>query len=48
MWPNAKETADLVTITEEKLNGKLHFVWSVIYSQKFQRREENPVRNWIE
>ena len=25
MWPNPKETADLVTFTEEVLNGKLHF-----------------------
>ena len=25
MWPNPKETADLVTFTEENLNGKLHF-----------------------
>ena len=25
MWPNPQETADLVTFTEENLNGKLHF-----------------------
>ena len=25
MWPNPKETADLVTFTEEICNGKLHF-----------------------
>ena len=25
MWPNLQETADLVTFTEEILNGKLHF-----------------------
>ena len=25
MWPDPKETADLVTFTEEILNGKLHF-----------------------
>ena len=25
MWPNPQETADLVTITEEILNGKLRF-----------------------
>ena len=29
MWPNAQETADLVTFTEEILNGKLHFSCSV-------------------
>ena len=25
MWPNSQETADLVTFTEEILNGKLYF-----------------------
>ena len=25
MWPNPKETSDLVTFTEEILNGKFHF-----------------------
>ena len=25
MWPNPQESADLVTFTEEILNGKLHF-----------------------
>ena len=25
MWPDSQETADLVTFTEEILNGKLHF-----------------------
>ena len=25
MWPNPQETADIVTFTEEVLNGKLHF-----------------------
>ena len=29
MWPNQQETADLVTFTEEILNGKLHFLYSV-------------------
>ena len=28
-WPNPLETADLVTFTEEILNGKLHFLCSV-------------------
>ena len=28
MWPNPQKTADLVTITEEILNGKLHFLFS--------------------
>ena len=25
MWPNPQQTADLVTFTEEILNGKLYF-----------------------
>ena len=29
MWPNPQETADLVTFTEEVLNGKLHSSCSV-------------------
>ena len=28
MWPNPQETAELVTFTEEILNGKLHFLLS--------------------
>ena len=28
MWPNPEETADLVTCTEEIVNGKLHFWFS--------------------
>ena len=27
MWPNLKETEDLVTFTEEMFNGKLYFVY---------------------
>ena len=29
MWPNPQEPGDLVTFTEEILNGKLHFLCSV-------------------
>ena len=29
MWPNSQEAADLVAFTEEILNGKIHFLWSV-------------------
>ena len=29
MWPNPQETADLVTFTEEILNGKHHFFCAV-------------------
>ena len=31
MWPDPQETADLVTFTVEVLNGKLHFLSSVLY-----------------
>ena len=30
MWPNPEESADLVTFTEEILNGKIHFLCSVL------------------
>ena len=30
MWPNPEETVDLVTFTEEILNGKFHFLCSAI------------------
>ena len=32
MWTNPKETLDLVTFTEEILNGKLHCLFCVKYS----------------
>ena len=32
MWPNTQFPADLVTFTEEILNGKLHFLHSVFYA----------------
>ena len=31
LWPNPQKSADLATFTEELLNGKLHFVCSVVY-----------------
>ena len=31
MWPNQQESADLVTFTEEILNGQLHFLCSVLH-----------------
>ena len=30
MWPNLHETADLVKFTEEILNEKFHFLYSVL------------------
>ena len=29
MWPNSQFPVDLVTFTEESVNGKLHFLSSV-------------------
>ena len=31
MWPKPQETADLVTFTEEILNGKVHFLCSAVW-----------------
>ena len=31
MWPNPLFSADLITFTEEILNGKLHFLGSDYY-----------------
>ena len=38
MWPNLQETAALVTITEETLNGKLHLFFD---EYLFQQENEN-------
>ena len=35
MWPNAQETADLVTFTEEILHGKLRFLCSADKKDSF-------------
>ena len=51
MWPNPQKTANLVTFTEENLNGKLHFLYSVntnksvaicIHLVKKSLRENSP------
>ena len=34
MWPNPQFPVDLVTFTEEILNGKLHFLCSVFSSKR--------------
>ena len=36
MWPNRQFPADLVTFTEEILNGKLHFLRSGIRLDPFK------------
>ena len=39
MWPNLHFPADLVTFSEEMLNGKLHFLWSEIFHVLRDRRQ---------
>ena len=34
MWPNPQETVDLVTFTEEILNGELHFLCIDTFTSK--------------
>ena len=41
MLPNSQETADLVTFTEEILNGKLHFLCSDISSDGEPKSNED-------
>ena len=45
MWPNPHETADLVTFTEEILNGKLHFLCNVEKRRRKPKNEKNPNNN---
>ena len=42
MWPNPQETADLITFTEEILNGKLHFLCSVHYEKILDFLKPSP------
>ena len=41
MWPNPQKTADLVTFVEEILNGKPHFLCSVITGGDFKSKGKN-------
>ena len=41
MWPYPQETADLITLTEEILNEKLHFLCGDIYESL---KEYNPTK----
>ena len=41
MWLNSQETVDLVTFTEEILNGKPQFLWSVIFKSYYNNCFEN-------
>ena len=49
MWPSPLETADLVTCTEEILNGKLHFLCSVseTYLEPTQRSKMELFKKMI-
>ena len=38
MWPNPQKTTDLVTFTEEILNGKLHFLCSVFSGKVLSKK----------
>ena len=38
MWPYPQETADLVTFTEEILNGKLYFLCSVYWEYSWPKK----------
>ena len=40
MWPNSQETADLVTFTEEIVNGKLLFLCIKIIFESFWKYYE--------
>ena len=40
MWPNPRETADLVTFTGEILNGKLHFLCSVNWARRQVKKKQ--------
>ena len=42
MWPNPQETADLVTFTEEILNGKFHFSCSDSCWKPFLKLRKAP------
>ena len=33
MWPNPQETTDMVTFTDEILNGNLHLLYSINWVQ---------------
>ena len=58
MWPNPQESADLVTLTGEILDGKLHFLCEAI-AQKSRKQfffiestnqdtmENSPTWRWV-
>ena len=45
MRPNLQETADLVTFTEEILNGKLHFFTVIVFGKETNLSNKYMVNN---
>ena len=45
MWPNPQKTADLIIVTEEILNGKLHFLCSVWETEDFTKKYTSIYNN---
>ena len=41
MWPSPQETVDLVIFTEEILNEKLHFLYSVYFKAIYLNMFDN-------
>ena len=45
MWPNPQVTRDLIKLTKEILNGKLHFMCSDIISFESEEKKQGIVEN---
>ena len=46
MWPNPQENADLVTFTEEIVNGKLYFLCRVSTYENFSEKVTYMFISW--
>ena len=46
MWPNSQKTSDLVTFTEEILNGKIYSYSARYYVDIRADYKEAPKENW--
>ena len=47
MWPNLQFPADLVTFTEETLNGKLHILCIVSVINYFRKKDSSQIPDSI-
>ena len=45
MWPYPQETVDLVTFTEEIVNGKLHFLRSADFIKELLHSQYLPAQS---